>query len=1287
MSERFDRSALSHGLAERRRNAISGLSCRLGMTLIAVAVWLLPGHNAFAQSLAPVWVLSTIAGNGTNADKGDGGPAASAEIGKPYEAVMDRAGNLYVSEATDVVRKISSSGVITTVAGTSGKAGYSGDGGPATSALLNAPYGLAIDNNGNLLIADEGNEVIRKVNAVTGIITTIAGTGKSSGYSGDGGPATSALLHTPYGVGADHFGNIYIADYANHVIRKVDTSGTITTFAGTGTSGVSGDGGAAALAELSGPFGIWADAAGNVYVADYGGEDIRMIDTGGTIHTFAGNATAGFSGDGGSAASAELAGPRYNIGDGLGNFYIADENNHVIRGIDSSGDIGTIAGTPGAKGFLGDGGPATEGELDYPYGLAIDSDNNLYIPDASNYRVRRLSLNTGLPSTAVGAESTQNLFVESSAVVTPNMAAVTPSAPAEFRLGVLSGCSLGVQLAASTPCEVPISFQPAAPGLRAAQLAFTDAGGSVSTIGLYGIGVAPQVDFSLAAIDTIAGNGTAGNSATEVSAPRGGTIDSAGNIYFADSGNNVIRKIDVSGAITVVAGTGQAGYAGDGAAATSAQLNAPAKVVVDAAGDLYIADTGNNVIRYVSAATGYISTIAGTGTAGYTGDGGAATAAELNGPQGLAVDQGGHVYVADTGNNAIRYFGNGGLIGTLAGTGTAGYSGDGGNAYSAELNAPEAVDLDQNGDVYVADTGNDVIRLISSTNQISTFAGQQATAVNAGDGGAAAAASLDQPSDIALDAAGDVYIAAGGQVRMVNTSGIIGTLAGTGAAGSYSGEGGAATSAVLPAPVSNLMLDSSGDIMLADTAANRVLKVASAAPMSLNMGVQAPGTTGPATTFSVLNAGNAALNIGGVAATAGFTLQTGGTSDCTVTTSLAPGQSCTIGIAFTPDSGTNGAVSGTLTLTDNALNGTGATQTFTLSGSTKVVYNTTTTVTTSPASPVYGAAATITATVTNGSSPTGTVSFTVNGNPIGSSSLNSNQATIALPSLPAGTISIAAAYSGDANNNSSSGSESVIIQPAVLTVTAANASMSQGASLPPFTYTITGFVNGDSSSVVTGAPAETTTATSSSPQGTYPIVLSLGTLAAANYTFTFVDGTLTIGPPPTPDFTLTVTPTAATTPANTPYIATLTLTPLYGYNGTVKVSCTSNPQGLGCSALEPFTSSQGGSSWAQIRISPAGNSLSASAAQSAPANQTKPWLAIGLPFCFLGLFFCRDPKNKSYGWLRCLILLTMLTLTAGVTACSKSAKVAAIGTYQVVITAADAGSNLSHSTTLTLTLQ
>ena len=286
---------------------------------------------------------------------------------------------------------------ITTIAGT-GEFGFSGDGGPAVEAELRNLYGVAVDSAGNLYIADTRNRRIRKIDS-TGTITTIAGTGEV-GFSGDGGPAAAARLTFPYGVAVDSAGNVYIADTGNQRIRKVDSTGTITTITGTGEVGFSGDGGPAVEAELRNPYGVAVDSAGNVYIADTGNQRIRKVDSTGTITTITGTGEVGFSGDGGPAVEAELRSPRGVAVDSAGNVYIADVSDRRIRKVDSTGTITTIAGT-GEVGFSGDGGPAVEAELRSPRGVAVDSAGNVYIADSIDHRIRKVD-STGTITTIAG---------------------------------------------------------------------------------------------------------------------------------------------------------------------------------------------------------------------------------------------------------------------------------------------------------------------------------------------------------------------------------------------------------------------------------------------------------------------------------------------------------------------------------------------------------------------------------------------------------------------------------------------------------------------------------------------------------------------------------------------------------------------------------------------------------------------------------------------------------------------------------------------------------------------
>ena len=276
--------------------------------------------------------------------------------------------------------------VIDTFAGT-GVAGYSGDGGPAQSAELDSPDGVSIDASGNVYIADVSFCLIRRVDS-SGKITTIAGN-TSCGYSGDGGPATAAALFKASRAVADRAGNVYIADFYNNRIRKVDTSGTITTVAGTGTQGYNGDGIPATTAQLSNPNAFAVDSGGNLYIADTWNQRIRKIDSSGTINTIAGTGFPGVLGDGGPATSSQVNEPEGIVVDSSGDVYIADVGNSEIRKIDTSGTMHTVAGTR-SFGYSGDGGPATAAALNFPTGVAVDGAGNVYVADNQNNRIRKI---------------------------------------------------------------------------------------------------------------------------------------------------------------------------------------------------------------------------------------------------------------------------------------------------------------------------------------------------------------------------------------------------------------------------------------------------------------------------------------------------------------------------------------------------------------------------------------------------------------------------------------------------------------------------------------------------------------------------------------------------------------------------------------------------------------------------------------------------------------------------------------------------------------------------------
>lgn len=346
--------------------------------------WLHDGTNL------PNGIITTVAGNGTNGYSGDGGMAIHAKLSNPDAVAVDAQGNLFIADyGNNVIRKVNASGVISTVAGNRTN-GYSGDGGAAIQAKLNSPTGVAVDSLDNLFIADYGNGVIRKVNA-NGIITTAVGGGTNSGTDGlgDGGSATNASLSNPLDVAMDDADNLFIADTYNQRIRKVDTYNIITTVAGDGTYAYQGDGGPATNASLSDPPGVAVDAFGNLFILDNEDCMVREVNTNGIITTVAGNFYFGYSGDGGTATDASLHNPLGAAADSYGNLFIADTDNQRIRKVDTNDIITTVAGN-GITGYSGDGGVPTSASLNGPSGVALDVDNNLFIADGGNNVIRKV---------------------------------------------------------------------------------------------------------------------------------------------------------------------------------------------------------------------------------------------------------------------------------------------------------------------------------------------------------------------------------------------------------------------------------------------------------------------------------------------------------------------------------------------------------------------------------------------------------------------------------------------------------------------------------------------------------------------------------------------------------------------------------------------------------------------------------------------------------------------------------------------------------------------------------
>jgi hypothetical protein len=889
-------------ITQNARAAAKPLSAGFALVLFLTAF----PHSVSGQ-MAIVPAISTVAGNGTACAAstnacGDGGAATSANLNNAQYVFADAAGNLYIADNNDNrVRKVSAiTGEITTIAGNgtqcSSPTASCGDGGAATSANLYYPNAVVVDSAGNIYIADRKDNRVRKVSATTGYISTVAGNGtacaNSTSACGDGGAATSANLNTPIDLALDASGNLYIADYGDNKIRKVAASnGYISTVGGTGNQCSSptascGDGGAATSANLTYPRGIAFDSAGNGYVSDYGDNRIRKVSaTTGYISTIAGTGTVCSSatsacGDGGAATSANLNDPANLVVDAAGDIYFSDYADMRIRRIAAvTGIITTVAGTGTtcalSTNSCGDGAAATSANFNNPTGVSLDVNGNLYSADAQDNRIRKIDFTLSFPETAIGSSSTENALLETTEIETISSftAQVSQGSNAEYTLGSVTGCTVNgvTQNASGELCTVPITFSPAYPGSRNVPLTVVTGDGNV-TFGMNGIGTGPLVALMPGIISTVAGNGVAGytgngGAATgaEMNSPQRIAVDNAGNIYIADQLNNVIRKVTAStGYISTVAGTGTASYSGDGGAATAATLNNPVAIALDTAGNLYITDQLNNRIREVSAATGIITTVAGNGSQGYSGDGGAATSAELYTPYYTVVDPAGNLDIVDGYNCRIRRVTiSDGVISTIAGTGTCGYSGDGGAATSAELNLAGGIAVDNEGNLYIADTDNYRIRKVAySTGLISTVAGD-GTSGYSGDGAAAASAEIGKVEGIAVDTVGNLYIPDGAnhRVRRVDAvSGIITTIAGTGTSG-YTGDGGAATKANLKQPY-DIAIDGLGALYVADLSGEVVRKVtgsASALTFPTSTPVGSTDSTDDPQTVTLANIGNIIL--------------------------------------------------------------------------------------------------------------------------------------------------------------------------------------------------------------------------------------------------------------------------------------------------------------------------------------------------------------------------------------------------------------------------------------------
>ncbi len=627
------------GVASGKENWTINVDVRLGINVYTVTAHDLSGNSSsdvLTVILRPEFLKSAVAGRQTPPFSGEGGAAIDARVISPRRIAVDAAGNLYFS-TNMVVQRVTPAGIISTFIGTN--AGFGGDGGQARDAQLHFPEGLAIDSAGNIFIADKWNHRIRKVSP-DGMITTIAGSGPTStptgGYDGDGGPALQAQLNQPQGIALDAAGNLYIADEGNNRIRRVTPAGIITTVAGNGGTQNNGDGGPATSASVLFPRDVSIDAAGNLYIAS-AADRIRRVATNGIITTIAG-AGNGYAGDGGPATNALLRLPVAVLPDNSGNIYISDSNNGRIRRIGLDGIINTVA-------FAG-----------APVGLAIGGDGAIYIAENPGLgRISRLAvfpppeqvpptIAVTTPQTTTGlytsladfltfqGTASDNLFLTHVSVTSDRGVRGTAEGTDNWRSTVI--LKTGINNLTFTAWDMDGNSSSARMSVNYIKTLLVNA-----FAGLRGLA-------------GFAGEGTSARNA-RFNTPSGIAFDQAGILYIADTGNHRVRKIAPDGVITTVAGTGEVGLRLIEGMASETDLNQPRGVAVDAQGNVYFTDSGNHRVCRITNG-GILSTVAGTGMVGSSGDGGPANEARLNSPTGIAIDAAGNIFISDTGNRRVR---------------------------------------------------------------------------------------------------------------------------------------------------------------------------------------------------------------------------------------------------------------------------------------------------------------------------------------------------------------------------------------------------------------------------------------------------------------------------------------------------------------------------------------------------------------------------------------------------------------------------------------------------------
>ena len=741
------------------------------------------GGNNRIRKITQTGQVSVFAGS--NLARDDTGPAASFNI--PLGAAVDSIGNIYIADTGNhKIRKVTTMGVVTTFAGT-GLTGSSD--GTGTVASFTSPYGVAVDATGNVFVADAGNSKIRKITPA-GVVTTFAGSGTQGSTNGTG---TAASFTSPQGVAIDASGNLFVADTGSQKIRKITQTGVVTTLAGSGVEGSTN--GSPTAASFNTPQALTVDVSGNVYVADRLNHMIRKITSAGVVSTFAGSTTSG-SADG-IGIAARFWVPTGVAMDTAGNVLVVDQFNHKIRKITPAGVVSTIAGSGNQASVDGSGPDAS---LSSPAGVAVDASGNVFITEQGSNKIRK-----GVPAPLTQTISFNSLANKS---ITSLPFAVNASAssglPVSF--SILSGPATldGNIVTLTGPGTVVVS---------AFQSGNASYGAAPTVYHSFIVTVETTTTYSGYSFTTLAGSGYTSTSGSEdgISSiasfyfPAGVAVDTSGNIFVADTSNHKIRKITPGGVVTTFAGSGTQG-ATDGAGAT-ARFNSPMGVAADTDGNLYVADTDSNKIRKITSA-GVVSTMAGSGSVGNSN--GNSTSASFNSPRGITVDAAGNIFVADTSNHRIRKVTQAGVVSNFAGSGIQGSTDGSGSV--ANFSSPQSVAVDGSGNVYVADSYNHKIRKVTSAGVVSTLAG---AATSGSADGIGTSAGFANPTGVTVDPSGNVFVADhyNNKIRKITPAGMVITVAGS---GNQRGNDGAGAEASFTRP-NGLVVDASGNIIVADS--------------------------------------------------------------------------------------------------------------------------------------------------------------------------------------------------------------------------------------------------------------------------------------------------------------------------------------------------------------------------------------------------------------------------------------------------------------------------------------